>query len=67
MRDHEYPPAPPEIRIVLISFPSCLDFLRGNSRSPAPPAVNNWAAAIYSHFFLFFLDFFGIFGAPGGF
>ena len=28
--------------------------LRGNSRSPAPPAVMHWAAALGSHVFVFF-------------
>ena len=51
----------------LMRFSKCMDFLGANSRSPEPPAVNNWAAAIYSQFFSGFpSSFLRISGAPGG-
>ena len=60
------PPAPPEILFCFISVTRFLNFIVEIAGSPAPPAVNNWAAATYSQFLVLFLIIFSIFGAPGG-
>ena len=47
---HHHHAAPPEIPVFSIHVSRILKFPIKNLKSPAPPAVNSWAAATYSHF-----------------